>query len=94
MPKKDDTIDWFGNPLPWAQVLENRAYRRKIAARAKFAFAVRSGKLTRPTSCPKCGRSDSRIEGHHADYERPLDVEWLCFRCHRALHQAQKASAR
>lgn len=44
--------------------------------------AVKSGRLTRPDSCGRCG-AKCRPEASHDDYARPLDVEWLCRTCHR-----------
>lgn len=26
------------------------------------------------------------MQGHHPDYSKPLEVEWLCPRCHGARH--------
>ncbi len=37
--------------------------------------------LIRPNKCNKCGESGI-IEAHHPDYFKPLEVEWLCRRCH------------
>jgi hypothetical protein len=51
-------------------------------ARAAVYRAVRRGALPRPNSCASCG-AKGRVEGHHIDYSRPLDVEWLCPKCHR-----------
>lgn len=35
--------------------------------------------------CEVCG-TDERVHAHHHDYSRPLDVRWLCFRCHKGSH--------
>jgi hypothetical protein len=51
-------------------------------ARAAVYRAVRRGTLHRPDRCTSCG-ARGPVQGHHADYSRPLDVEWLCRRCHR-----------
>lgn len=50
--------------------------------------AIKQGEVVKPTSCSFCGRSIS-IEGHHEDYSKPLDVVWLCKKCHRARHSNQ-----
>lgn len=36
--------------------------------------------------CAHCGGAD-RINGHHHDYFRPLDVTSLCDGCHKAEHR-------
>lgn len=48
--------------------------------------AVRRGELTRPEKCPKCGVAGKIQAHHHLGYDRPLDVEWLCKRCHSLEH--------
>ena len=52
--------------------------------------AIKNGVLIRPEKCARCGviprrGTDGRsmIHGHHADYNIPLDVEWICAWCHR-----------
>jgi hypothetical protein len=59
-------------------------FPEKIAARSAVARAVQSGKLTRKP-CERCGRS-KRIQAHHEDYSKPLEVIWLCISCHTKEH--------
>ena len=42
----------------------------------------------KPECCESCGAAtNSRLlHGHHADYSKPLEVEWLCRKCHLAEH--------
>lgn len=44
--------------------------------------AVVDGLVTPSDSCETC-HSDGPLEGHHEDYSKPLEVEWLCETCHR-----------
>lgn len=63
----------------------------KLRARTALNHAVERGKLERPTTCPGCGAKDvpsRRMHGHHADYAKPLEVEWLCSKCHGKLRYA------
>ena len=48
--------------------------------------ALRDGRLIRPTICSECGNGPP-IEGHHHNYNKPLDVNWLCRPCHRNKHR-------
>ena len=50
-------------------------------------LAVEKGILIRPVHCEKCGTADSKINGHHADYNKPLEVDWLCSKCHFDWHE-------
>lgn len=55
----------------------------KARARTELKRAVRLGKIQRK-HCRVCG--EPRSDGHHHDYSRPLEVDWLCFKCHREEH--------
>ena len=57
----------------------------RVSAHGKVARAIRAGKLVRPNKCERCGRSDMTIDAAHKDYSKPLEVMWLCKRCHRIV---------
>ena len=62
----------------------------KNGARKILRNAVASGKVSKPLDCENCGVNNTVLEGHHEDYSNPLDVVWLCRRCHMALHRKYK----
>lgn len=49
---------------------------------------IRIGRLTRQP-CEVCGAE--RVDAHHDDYSKPLDVRWLC-RGHHLKHHRARAS--
>lgn len=60
----------------------------KYFARAAVGNALRRGKLIRPTCCDSCG-VECKPQAHHPDHSKPLEVEWLCFHCHRTGRHGQ-----
>lgn len=62
-----------------------RPITAKVKAAAKVRYAVWSGKLVKPSACQECGAAGP-VQGHHHDYDKPLDVRWLCASCHAAEH--------
>lgn len=58
--------------------------RKQERAVKKVREQIKAGKMTRKP-CVVCGFSPA--EGHHDDYDKPLEVEWLCMKHHRALHK-------
>lgn len=60
--------------------------------------AVARGALVRPERCSECDNTgpeyrDGRasIQAHHDDYNKPLNVRWLCKPCHHDWHKHNKA---
>lgn len=47
--------------------------------------AIQNGKLIRSVFCEECGLP-KLTQAHHEDYNKPLDVDWLCYECHKAKH--------
>lgn len=49
--------------------------------------ALYRDELFKPKVCTNCGEK-SKLLAHHPDYSKPLEVEWLCYSCHRLTHLA------
>lgn len=45
--------------------------------------AIKRGRVTRKP-CESCG--SERSQAHHEDYSKPLEVKWVCKKCHEAEH--------
>ena len=70
---------------------QNRRWRAKNSERYRTMTnagnliwrALQAGLLIRATECEKCHTSSGMIEAAHTDYTKPLEVLWLCRKCHR-----------
>lgn len=62
-------------------------HSRRHACRLITRKAIDGGLLVRQP-CEVCGITPANA--HHDDYDRPLDVRWLCVRHHAALHVAER----
>lgn len=54
--------------------------------------AIIAGEMIRPDHCSicGCGADEHRIEAHHENYSKPLDIIWCCTPCHRALDMKRR----
>lgn len=57
---------------------------RRQKCHAAVAKAIRNGDLVQ-SPCSRCGEEKSLA--HHESYERPVDVVWLCYACHKVRHK-------
>ena len=81
--------------LPHRKALRDKHYRKfethhpdKKAAHVALGNAVRDKRIQK-RPCAFCG-NNSNLEAHHHDYEKPLDVTWLCRPCHRRFHALER----
>lgn len=58
---------------------DRERYPEKYRARNKVHNALRAGRLVKQP-CRFCG--ETKVQAHHEDYSKPLDVIWVCFKCH------------
>jgi len=65
------------------QRILRKLYPLKYKARLKVANALRDGKIQKQP-CQMCG--SQYAQAHHDDYNKPLDVTWLCYGCHLKEH--------
>lgn len=59
----------------------------KARARWYLATQIKRNNLEKPSECSVCKKESNRIEGHHLCYKEPLNVLWLCKKCHTAIHK-------
>lgn len=65
-----------------------RKNKEKVQARNKVHYHVKVGNMSKPEICSVC-KCSGKIEAHHQDYSKPLDVIWLCNQCHKGKHNAE-----
>lgn len=75
----------------WIKSDKYKEYRKKdidkSSARYALSNSVLSGKVKKEP-CKVCG--DVNSQAHHPDYNKPLDVIWLCHKHHVELHKKLK----
>lgn len=61
--------------------------KKRGAARATARIYERRGKLQRQP-CEDCGAASEHR--HHENYDKPLEVTWLCRECHGKRHSKRR----
>lgn len=72
-------------------MIKNREFQK--AATAAYTRALREGLIVPADKCGRCGKH-GEVDGHHTDYAKPFQVEWLCRRCHNGTHKEFRAALR
>ncbi len=62
-----------------------KADKRRMKCHNAVHRAVAKGTLTKQP-CAQCG--ETRVLAHHPDYDKPLEIIWLCSLCHNRHHLA------
>lgn len=71
----------------------NKAVRKSIMknrdkqnARQNLNYHLKVGHIIKPYECEKC-TIKNKLEAHHEDYNKPLNVIWLCKKCHSLIER-------
>ena len=76
---------------------KQRARRAKnpqqMRAQSLLNSYILRGKIEKPKVCQVCGK-EGRVEAHHSDYSKPLDVIWCCKSCHYVLDKERREKER
>lgn len=62
-------------------------FKKKKFARLCVTRSLRKGKLTRKSKCEMCN-VECKTNAHHVDYGKPLNILWLCDKCHGLSHRS------
>jgi uncharacterized protein YlaI/predicted HTH domain antitoxin len=72
-------------------------YSKKKRVQHIVEKAIQKGILERPVICSICNNTqvfeDGRngIQAHHNDYNKPLEITWMCQKCHHEWHKNNHA---
>lgn len=67
--------------------------KHKKSAVIALNNALRDKRIFKTEVCQKCGLS-GRLEAHHPDYSKPLEVLWVHDPCHKQIHKEERAARR
>lgn len=65
-----------------------KKYPERARAHQKVYYAVKTGKLFRKP----CWCGAIKVEAHHFDYSKPLEVEWVCRPHHELADKVRQIS--
>jgi len=62
---------------------------KEVNASRILRKAIEKGKIIKPLFCSSCDKK-TKLVGHHEEYDKPLEVIWLCQSCHKIVHAKNK----
>lgn len=92
-PERKERVKKNQGRWPVPIQIQRAKFPEKYAARTLVGNMIRDGKIIRPDRCESC-REPNLPHAHHDDYGKPLDITWLCPRCHGARHRELNALQR
>lgn len=63
---------------------------KKDNAKTKANQAVKAGVLKQPKKCEDCKKPTKDLIKHHEDYTKPLEINWVCRKCHAVRHKKKR----
>lgn len=82
----DELVYLLGALSVFGELVEPPSRDVKAKARNKVTCALVAGIVKKPLTCTLCHKK-GKLEAHHEDYDKPLDIVWLCRSCHGKRHQ-------
>ena len=70
-------------------LMTNPEYIIKQKAWNRVGYALKSGKLIKSEFCCGC-LIVCNVQAHHENYNKPLDVVWVCRKCHLILENIKR----
>jgi hypothetical protein len=67
-------------------------HQERYSTKIITGAAIKSG-ILKKEKCFVC-ESANNVQAHHCDYSKPLDVYWLCTKCHAIVHAIQRTAER
>ena len=67
--------------------------RHKTRAHNIANKAIQKGLIAKVEKCNRCPAT-GLMHKHHHDYDKPLEIEWLCPKCHGLIHRKYEKEIR
>lgn len=78
---------WFDEHIETTNYMNLSPEQRfKQRIRQVVRYALKTKKISKPDFCCVCNKK-CRIDAHHEDYSKPLDIMWVCRACHAEIHR-------